>query len=102
MHININGKKEKVRCGEIAKQKLIELIGDNKVRCTDEGKDRYRRQVSYCYVGDMNINREMVHEGVACSRYDKSFVLDELYAKELKKGIWGGKFERPEEWRKRE
>ena len=72
---SINNSKTKVRCGEVARQKLIELIGSSKVHCTNEGKDRYNRQV-YCYAGNINLNREMVREGytVACPKYDKSFV----------------------------
>ena len=95
---NINNSKTKIRCGEVARQKLIELIGSSKVHCTNEGKDRYNRQ-AYCYAGNINLNREMVREGyaVACPKYDKSFVLDELHAKEAKRGIWSGRFEKPEE-----
>ena len=49
------------KCGEVAKEYLIKLIEDNEVACTDEGIDKYRRQLAYCYVGDINLNREMVN-----------------------------------------
>ena len=35
---------KKIQCGERAKGKLIEMIGDNKVICDIKGKDRYKRK----------------------------------------------------------
>ena len=49
------------KCGETAKEYLIKLIETREVACTDEGLDKYRRQLAYCYVGDINLNREMVN-----------------------------------------
>ena len=104
-----NSKKVKTKCGEIAKQKLVDIVnsetkvtGKNKVRYTDDGKDRYNRQVSYCYIGDININKKMVREGcaVAYVSFDLSFIFSEWLARAEKLGIWSGGFENPAEWRK--
>jgi endonuclease YncB( thermonuclease family) len=53
------------KCGEVAKNYLIKLIGTAKVACTDEGLDKYKRRLSYCYIDQLNLNREMVKSGNA-------------------------------------
>jgi endonuclease YncB( thermonuclease family) len=95
-------KRTKIPCGEIATAELKNIIGKNKVHCSNEGKDMYSRQLSYCYVGDLNINEEMVRRGyaVAAIKYDKSFKLDEKIAKSTKEGLWAGEFGDPEKWRR--
>jgi endonuclease YncB( thermonuclease family) len=90
------------KCGEVAKEYLIKLIDSQEVVCTDEGIDKYRRQLAYCYVGDMNLNREMVKTGnaLAYSMYDLFFTKEEIQARWNKAGIWGSEFEKPETFRK--
>ena len=90
------------KCGEVAKEYLIKLIGTQKVSCTNEGRDKYRRQLSYCYVGDINLNREMVKTGnaLAYSKYDFLFIKEEMQARWNKVGIWGSEFEKPEAFRR--
>lgn len=96
-------KRTKIPCGEMATTELKAIIGKNKINCSNEGKDMYSRQLSYCYVGDLNINEEMVRRGyaVAAIKYDKSFKLDEKIAKSTKEGLWAGEFEDPEKWRRK-
>lgn len=90
------------KCGEVAKNYLIRLIDQRKIKCTNEGFDRYQRQLAYCHVGNTNLNQEMIRSGnaVAYSKYDKSFTKEEKEAKSNKKGIWGSKFDYPDKWRK--
>lgn len=90
------------KCGEVAKNYLIKLIDQRTIKCTNEGFDRYQRQLSYCYIGNINLNQEMVKSGnaVAYSKYDKSFIKEEKEARSNKKGIWGSKFDCPDKWRK--
>ena len=90
------------KCGEVAKEYLIRLIGETEVACTDEGIDKYRRQLAYCYVEDINLNREMVKTGnaLAYSKYDLYFMKEELQARWNKVGIWASEFGKPEVFRK--
>ena len=90
------------KCGELSKNYLIKLIAGQSVQCSNEGEDKYNRQLSYCYIGKLNLNREMVRTGnaVAYSKYDKSFIKEEMEAKLNKIGIWGSEFANPENWRK--
>ena len=98
---NIQSKKL-YKCGEVAKNYLIKLINHQSIECTDEGKDRYKRQLAYCYVGKLNLNREMVRSGnaVAYIKYDKSFIKEEREAKLNKIGVWGSEFKNPEQYRR--
>jgi len=100
----INGDKEYFECGKVATMRLAQIIGQNKVECTNEGRDKYKRQLSYCYVNVENINRRMVREGYAISyrQYDSTFALDELVAKIKKDGLWNSEFENPSDWRKKQ
>jgi endonuclease YncB( thermonuclease family) len=99
-----DGEKKYFLCGEVASMRLTRIIGRNKVECTNEGKDKYKRQLSYCYVNGENINRRMVREGYAFaySEYDRTFVLDELIARIRKDGLWNSEFEKPSDWRKKQ
>ena len=99
----VAGKSIEYSCGSEAMAHLIKLVGNKKIVCTDEGKDFYKRQLSYCFAGDLNINKQMVRDGyaVAYSYYDVSFVVDEMIAKGKKRGIWRGDFQNPSDWRKK-
>ena len=99
----VAGKSIEYSCGSEAMAHLIKLVGNKKIVCTDEGKDFYKRQLSYCFAGDLNINKQMVRDGyaVAYSYYDVSFVVDEMIAKVKKRGIWRGDFQNPSDWRKK-
>ena len=89
-------------CGNAATQKLIELIGNQRVRCTDEGQDRYGRTLGICYVGDMDLQAEMVKSGMAVAylRYSDRYEREQNYAKKVKAGMWAGEFLEPEVWRR--
>lgn len=93
---------KKIECGKMAKEKLKMIIGSNKVRCDIKGKDLYKRNLGYCYAGDINVNKEMVRRGyaVAYIQYDKSFVQDENVARKEKLGFWNGRFKNPQDWRR--
>ena len=89
-------------CGNVATQKLKELINNQTVRCTDEGQDRYGRTLGICYVGDMDLQAEMVKSGMAVAylRYSDRYEKEQNYAKKVKAGIWAGEFKQPEVWRR--
>jgi endonuclease YncB( thermonuclease family) len=93
--------KKPYMCGEVAKDYLVKLIDNRTIECTNEGLDRYQRQLAYCYIGKINLNSEMVRSGnaVAYSQYDKSFLNEEQEAKLNKVGMWGSIFDYPSKWR---
>ena len=95
---------QKIYCGELSKNKLIEKISNNEVNCIrEEQKDIYGRTLAECFVNNESLSRYLVKNGYAFDykRYSKEkFNLDEEYAKENKLGMWEGSFILPEKWRK--
>lgn len=87
-------------CGKKAKKALEKLVSSD-IRCKKITRDKYRRVVAVCYNGKLNINREMVAQGhaVAYKRYTHEFDDAEKSARSLKKGIWQGRFLKPEFYR---
>lgn len=51
------------RCGDVATAYLRELIGSRPVRCEGSKRDRYRCLLAICYVGNIDLGREMVRAG---------------------------------------
>ena len=89
-------------CGRISKDALIKKVSFKNVICYFKNTDRYGRVITVCWLDKVNINSWLVLNGyaVAYRRYSKAFIKDEMRARETKKGIWSGKFEKPEVWRR--
>ena len=90
-------------CGVTAKEILIKKIGDNKVECISEGKDRYKRTLAECFVNDESLSIYLVRNGYAFAyrKYSKKFIPDEDYAKANKIGMWSMNFDYPWDYRKK-
>ena len=90
-------------CGLTAKEILIVKIGDNKVECISEGKDKYKRTLAECFVNDESLSSYLVRSGYAFAyrRYSKKFISDEDYAKDKKIGMWSMDFQYPWNYRKK-
>jgi endonuclease YncB( thermonuclease family) len=73
---------------------LIEKIGKETVRCEISGTDRYKRSIGTCFVGKLNLNQWMVHNGwsVAYRQYCKIYVADEQAARRRRLNIWSEDF----------
>jgi endonuclease YncB( thermonuclease family) len=108
--------RETYRCGQVSALHLAELIGEQPVTCTPEGRpDRYRRIVARCSVTalcedsdctDPTFRRElggwMVASGWAVDypQYsDGEHSEQQFDAQEARKGMWAGEFQMPWEWR---
>ena len=89
-------------CGVTAKEILIEKIGDNKVVCISEGKDKYKRTLAECFVNDESLSSYLVRSGYAFAyrKYSKKFIKDEDYARLNKLGMWSMKFDYPWDFRR--
>ena len=98
-------------CGHISTKFLKRLIKDSiKVDCYYKNKDRYKRIIAKCFSHTnkkkerLNLNYMMVRNGHAIDykRYSKGeYSQAENIAKKERVGIWSGKFERPEDWRRK-
>ena len=89
-------------CGVTAKEILVEKVGDNKVKCISEGKDRYKRTLAECFVNDESLSSYLVRSGYAFAyrKYSKKFIKDEDYARTKKIGMWAMKFDYPWDYRR--
>ena len=89
-------------CGLTAKQILIDKIAKNKVKCIEEGQDRYKRILAECFVNNESLSSYLVRSGYAFAyrKYSKKFISDEDYARLNKLGMWSMEFEYPWDFRK--
>ena len=94
---------EIVYCGIEAKKLLINIIGNNKIDCINEGKDQYKRTLAECFVNDLSLSSYLVKKGYAFAyrKYSKKFVKDEDYARGNNLGMWSMNFEFPWDYRKK-
>lgn len=87
-------------CGKMAYEFLLKIAGQD-TTCEEIEKDRYHRSVAICYSQGKNLNQEMAANGwaVAYTFYTNAFLDTEAKAKKAGRGIWQGRFMRPELYR---
>ena len=90
-------------CGLQSTKFLKNLIGNEKIECITNGKDKYNRFIAVCYKNNQDINSEMVINGwaIAYRYYSLDYVKEEIIAKSKKVGVWIGEFEEPYLYRKK-
>jgi endonuclease YncB( thermonuclease family) len=90
-------------CGKEAAEFLSKLIRDKAVTCFANPKhvEGKKVRVATAFVGETNLNIEMVRNGRAISNH-RGMDAWETIARENKRGLWRGKFVVPERWRKGE
>jgi endonuclease YncB( thermonuclease family) len=90
-------------CGRAAKVKLTKLIGGGGVTCEIKAKDRYGRNVAVCSAtGVPDLGEALVRDGYAIDlggQTGYAYADAEQEARDAKRGIWRGNFQRPGEWR---
>ena len=95
---------KKYDCGKESRRYLDDLLKKRayKVQCKKLDADRYDRELSECFAEDININLAMIEAGWAVTyRTNNPLYLEaEKQAKASKKGVWQGKFMRPEYYRR--
>lgn len=92
---NYNG--NPYRCGVSASKHLKFLSRQDQMFCKGWQRDKYERLLGRCYVGEIDINAQMVRDGWAVA-FGNYYAL-EKQARKNRVGIWVGDFERPREWR---
>jgi len=90
-------------CGKTAAMELAKLVSGQPVSCNRRGTDKYGRMLGVCFVGDLNINAEMVRRGHAWAfvKYSSSYVELEAEARAQRIGIWQGEANPAWEFRKK-
>jgi endonuclease YncB( thermonuclease family) len=89
-------------CGADATLALRLFLHGKVLRCEDRGRDRFGRILARCWVGDQDLGAWLVREGWAVAYTDFSwrYLPQEAQARWEGRGLWGGRFERPSDWRR--
>lgn len=82
-------------CGREAANALVRLTRDREVVCRRHGIDKYERVLGVCSVDGVEINAELVRQGLAWAfvKYSASYVKQEADAKAARVGVWQGEAE---------
>lgn len=104
--VEIDAPEKRQAFGARAKQQLSDLVYDQDVRVEDQGQDRYRRTLGRVYVGNLDVNAEMVKRGFAWAyvKYltDPRIAELEREARTAGRGLWADDApEPPWEFRRR-
>ena len=90
-------------CGRVSRAALEKLLLEPSLSCTAEAQDRYARSVATCRsTSTPDIAAAQVSDGMAVThefngmRY---YGREEDIARNEKRGIWRGAFDRPDDWR---
>jgi endonuclease YncB( thermonuclease family) len=89
-------------CGRAALRALAAIIAGRDVTCNPVDVDQYKRDVAVCTVGDVDLGDAMVRGGHALdyTRHSRGRYADaEREARDARRGVWAGSFERPTTWR---
>ena len=70
----IDGSGKPWACGRRATSDLVDLIGNQIVTCEGRIRDRYKRVIGVCFVGQQSLNATMVRQGwiLAYCKYSKN------------------------------
>jgi endonuclease YncB( thermonuclease family) len=89
-------------CGGAALRALAAAIAGRDVTCTPVEVDQYKRDVAVCTADGVDLGETMVRGGYALDyvRYSRGrYAAAEHEAREARRGLWAGTFERPTLWR---
>lgn len=88
-------------CGTAAKAHLEALIAGRPLDCVWDRRDKYGRGLARCRAGSTDLGATMVRDGWAVA-YLGGFEAEEAEARRAGRGLWAGRFERPQDFRRRE
>lgn len=86
-------------CGVKAAEELVRLISDQPVRCHSVGRSQGDLPLVLCSVGSTDLNSELVRLGWAVTFLSRDYQRREDEARSARRGLWQGRFQRPEDWR---
>jgi len=89
---------EEWACGRASWAYLADLLREEEAFCAPDGRDRYGRVLAHCAVGGTDLGASLVGAGMAVA--EAEYKVQELQARQAKRGIWVGSFERPSTWRR--
>lgn len=89
------------QCGSEAANRLSELIEDSELACRPRDRDVYGRIIASCEAGGIDVNGQLIAEGLAWAfiRYSDEYAPVEAKARSAAVGIWNGTAEAPWDYR---
>ncbi|WP_144182937.1 thermonuclease family protein [Elioraea rosea] len=92
-------------CGEAAARQMASLVQRRGVRCDVAGRDRYGRALGICHAEGIDLAEAMVSSGWAIAlddgrRGQARYGVAEAQARSQRHGLWAGRFETPNSWRR--
>lgn len=87
------------RCGVIAREKMVDILGGRKVSCQGKGNDVFGRLVAACSIAETgtDVGEQLVRSGwaLAFRQYGNDYVAAEEEARAHLSGAWAGQFTNP-------
>jgi endonuclease YncB( thermonuclease family) len=99
MKCSING--EPWDCGRESRDLLAKLVEGQRLRCIEEGRDRWGRVLATCFLpSGQDVGAELIRQGfaVAFTSVTDRYVHVEERARMDHRGIWAGTFPPPWQW----
>ena len=87
-------------CGREAKTYVQTVLQGGAMECSGSKRDRYRRVLVRCTVGDRDLAGLIVAAGYAVTTEYFLFSRELAQAQQHRLGIWSGTFEQPRDWRR--
>lgn len=89
-------------CGRWTTDQVRRLLDGRDLRCVKETYDTYGRMVARCYLGQQDLAKTLVRDGVvfAYARYSSDYLADEAAAQSAKRGLWAAQTIAPAEFRR--
>jgi endonuclease YncB( thermonuclease family) len=91
-------------CGDVAREKLVAIIGNSEVVCLPKAVDKYSRTIATCSTSTVpDIALALVEAGLASNGVDGGegpYAVSESLAQVEKMGVWSGEFTTPADWRR--
>jgi endonuclease YncB( thermonuclease family) len=92
-------------CGEAAARQLAAFVQRRGISCSVTERDRYGRLVGVCHAEGRDLAEAMVASGWAIAVADgrrgpARYGVAEAQARSSRHGLWDGRFETPETWRR--
>jgi endonuclease YncB( thermonuclease family) len=84
-------------CGESARDELRALTEGRAVTCIKKDTDRYKRAVSVCSNGTVDLGAELTRAGLALAyrEFSDDYIDEEDEARTARRGAWAGEFKAP-------
>lgn len=89
-------------CGRWSRDEVRRILNGRDLRCVKRVYDKYGRMVARCYLGEQDLARMLVVEGIVFSyaSFSRDNIMDEKAAAVAGRGLWQAKVMSPAEFRR--